>query len=78
MKYRDIEYAVSREADGDSWRWTVDLDSATSESGQRKTRESALSAVVLTVDRFLTRKRAIAAQSQGDAEHGDAEHGAAG
>ena len=69
MKYRDIEYAVSQDAGGDTWRWTVDLDEATSESGQRKTRESALSAVVLTVDRWLTRRRTIAAHPQG-AAHG--------
>jgi hypothetical protein len=70
MKYRDIEYAVIQERDSDAWRWTVDLNEATAESGQRKTREAALTAVVLTIDRWFARPNRINASPVGDAEAG--------
>ena len=70
MKYRDIEYAVIQESDPDAWRWTVDLNEATAESGQRKTREAALTAVVLTIDRWLARPQRINASPARDAEAG--------
>jgi len=57
MKYRGIEYAVIQEVDRGSWRWTVDLIDGTAESGLRKTREAALTAVVLTIDRWMARRR---------------------
>jgi hypothetical protein len=69
MKYRDIEYSVFQEGGGDLWRWAVNLDEATFESGQRKTREAALTAVVLTIDRWLARRRRIETHPHGDAEH---------
>jgi hypothetical protein len=56
MKYRDIEYAVVQEVDRGTWRWTVNLIDGTAESGLRKTREGALTAVVLTIDRWIARK----------------------
>ena len=68
MKYRDIDYAVAQEIDGTTWRWTVHPDSDTAESGQRKTREAALTAVVMTIDRWVTR-RLVAAESVRDTEH---------
>jgi hypothetical protein len=55
MKYRGIEYAVIQEVDRGSWRWTVNLIDGTAESGLRKTREGALTAVVLTIDRWIAR-----------------------
>ena len=70
MKYRDTEYAVIQESDQDAWRWTVDLNEATAESGRRKTREAALTAVVLTIDRWLARTQRIDASPAENAEHG--------
>jgi hypothetical protein len=56
MKYRGIEYAVIQEVDGGTWRWTVNLIDGTAESGLRKTQEGALTAVVLTIDRWIARR----------------------
>jgi hypothetical protein len=56
MKYRGIEYAVIQEVDRGTWRWTVNLIDGTVESGLRKTREGALTAVVLTIDRWIARR----------------------
>jgi hypothetical protein len=57
MKYRGIEYAVTQDVDRGTWRWTVDLIDGTAESGLRKTREGAFTAVVLTIDRWIARRR---------------------
>jgi hypothetical protein len=54
MKYRGIEYAVIQEVDRGTWIWTVNLIDGT-ETGLRKTREGALTAVVLTIDRWIAR-----------------------
>jgi hypothetical protein len=56
MKYRGMEYAVIQEVDGGTWRWTVNLIDGTAGSGLRKTREGALTAVVLTIDRWTFRR----------------------
>jgi hypothetical protein len=56
MQYRGKHYTVVRGIEPDSWKWTVDLDEQTSRSGEAKTRGLAVSAVVLLVDRLLTRK----------------------
>jgi hypothetical protein len=50
--------------------WAVDLNEATAESGLRKTREAALTAVVLTIDRWLAPTQRIDASPAGDAEPG--------
>jgi hypothetical protein len=55
MKYRGIECAVIQDVDQGTWRWTVNPIDGT-ESGLRKTREGALTAVVLTIDRRFARK----------------------
>lgn len=55
MKYRGIDYAVIQDADRGTWNWTVNLVDGT-ESGVRKTREGALTAVVLTIDRWILRR----------------------
>jgi hypothetical protein len=68
MHYRGVHYAVAQEIHQDTWRWTVHVDSDTAESGQRKTREAALTAVVMTIDRWVTR-RLVAAESVRDTEH---------
>jgi hypothetical protein len=54
MKYRGIEYAVIQDVDWGTWSWTVNLIDG-NESGVRKTREGALTAVVLTIDRWIAR-----------------------
>jgi hypothetical protein len=51
-----MEYAVVQDRGRDVWIWMVDLDERTTESGLRKTREAAVTAVVMTIDRWLTRK----------------------
>ena len=55
MQYRSIEYSVTQEENRDTWKWTVNVNENTVESGTRKTREAALSAVVLTIDRWKAR-----------------------
>jgi len=55
MHYRGKDYTVVQGIEPDSWKWTVDLDGQTSKSGEAKTRGLAISAVVLLVDRLLTR-----------------------
>ena len=55
MKYRGIECAVIQDVDRGTWSWTVNLIDGT-ESGVRKTREGALTAVVLTTDRWIARR----------------------
>jgi hypothetical protein len=56
MKYRGIEYAVIQEVDRGTWTWTVNLIDETAESGLRKSREGALTAVALTIDRWIARR----------------------
>jgi hypothetical protein len=56
MQYRGKHYIVVQSIEPDSWKWTVDLDEQTCKSGEAKTRGLAVSAVVLLVDRLLTRK----------------------
>ena len=56
MVYRGAEYTVAQDVDRDTWRWTVNLNEDTAESGQRDSSEAALAAVVMTVDRWMMRK----------------------
>jgi hypothetical protein len=56
MKYRGMEYAVIQEVDRGTWIWTVNLIDGTAESGLCKTRAGALTAVVLTIDRWIARR----------------------
>jgi hypothetical protein len=55
MEYRGTEYIV--EDTGRDWIWTVDLDEKSTESGRQKTREAALAAVMLTIDRWPARQQ---------------------
>jgi hypothetical protein len=61
MRHRDIEYTVVQEIGRDAWRWTVDLDERTNQSGQRKTREAASTTAELMIDRWLACKQAAKA-----------------
>jgi hypothetical protein len=53
MEYRGTAYTVVQDIGRDAWIWTVHLDEGTTESGRKKTREGALTAVILTIDRWL-------------------------
>ena len=55
MEYRNIEYSVFQDTGLGTWKWTVNVSESTVESGTSKTREAALSAVVLTIDRWKAR-----------------------
>ncbi|MGH6708550.1 MAG: hypothetical protein ACREEK_06220 [Bradyrhizobium sp.] len=57
MEYRNVEYSVFQEANQDTWKWTVNVNANTVEAGTRKTREAALAAVVLTIDRWKARTK---------------------
>ena len=65
MQYRSVEYFITQDENRDTWKWTVNVDESTVESGSGKTREAALAAVVLTVDRSKVRSRGIQANAMG-------------
>jgi hypothetical protein len=56
MQYRGKHYIVVQGIEPGKWQWTVDLDEHTSRSGEAKTRGLAVSAVVLLIDKQLSRK----------------------
>ena len=55
MEYRGKNYLVFEGDEPNSWRWAVTLDDVTTKTGEAKTRSSAVTAVVLTVDRALSK-----------------------
>ena len=57
MEYRGTKYTVVQDISRDAWIWTVHLDERTTESGLKKTREGALTAVLLTIDRWCDPKK---------------------
>jgi len=63
MEYRNIEYSVFQDTGLGTWKWTVNVNESTVESGTSKTREAALSAVVLTIDRWKARAPKIQAKA---------------
>ena len=65
MQYRSVEYFITQDENRDTWKWTVNVNESTVESGNGKTREAALAAVVLTVDRWKVRSRGIQANAMG-------------
>jgi hypothetical protein len=56
MEYTGAEYIVE-DVGPDTWIWTVDLNERFTESGRQKTREAALIAVILTIDRWRAGNR---------------------
>jgi hypothetical protein len=57
MEYRGKNYLIY-EGDGpDTWRWAVTLDDLTTKTGEAKTRNAAVTAVVLAVDRALSKTK---------------------
>ena len=69
MKYRNIEYSIVQDLDRNSWKWSVSPNESTVYSGTRKTREAALTAVVLTIDRWKARTSKIEANQPPDGGH---------
>ena len=55
MEYRGKHFTIVQGIEPNIWNWTVELDDVTSESGEAKTRASAVTAVVLLVDKMLSR-----------------------
>jgi hypothetical protein len=55
MEYRGKHFIVVQGIEPDTWKWTVDIDGITSKSGEAKTRAGAVTAVVLLVDKTLSR-----------------------
>ena len=57
MEYRGKNYLIFESEEPDSWRWAVTLDDVTTKTGEAKTRSAAVTAVVLAVDRALSKSR---------------------
>ncbi len=55
MEYRGKHFTVVQGVEPNSWKWTVDLDGSNSKSGEAKSRAGAVTAVVLLVDKTLSR-----------------------
>jgi hypothetical protein len=55
MEYRGKNYLIFEGDEPDSWRWAVTLDDLTTKTGQAKTRNAAVTEVVLAVDRALSK-----------------------
>ena len=56
MVYRGAEFTIAQDVDRDIWRWTINLNEHTVESGRRNSRESAFTAAVRTIDRWMMRR----------------------
>jgi hypothetical protein len=56
MEYRGKNYLVYEGDEPNSWRWAVTLDDFTTKTGQAKTRGSAITEIVLAVDRALSKR----------------------
>lgn len=52
MAYRGKRYSIAQEGP-DAWKWMVELNDTTHEAGVSKSRETALTSVVLAIDRLL-------------------------
>jgi hypothetical protein len=52
MAYRGKRYFIAQEGP-DCWKWTVELNDFTHQSGLTKSRDSALTSVVLLIDRMI-------------------------
>jgi hypothetical protein len=57
MQYRGKNYLIFEGDEPDSWRWAVTLDDVTTKTGEAKTRNAAVTAVVLAVDRALSKSK---------------------
>jgi hypothetical protein len=59
MSYRGKSYFIAQEGP-DLWKWTVELNDFTHESGVAKSRASAFTSVVLVIDRMARKPSAEA------------------
>ncbi len=57
MEYRGKNYLIYEGDEPDSWRWAVTLDDVNTKTGEAKTRNAAVTAVVLVVDRALSKSK---------------------
>jgi anti-sigma factor ChrR (cupin superfamily) len=56
MAYRGKRYFIAQDGP-DSWKWTVELNESTHQSGVAKSRETALTSIVLMIDRTMRQTR---------------------
>lgn len=54
MAYRGKRYFIAQEG-ADTWKWTVEVSDVTHHSGVAKSRDSALTSIVLLIDRMIRR-----------------------
>jgi hypothetical protein len=59
MEYRGKNYLIYEGDEPDTWRWAVTLDDLTTKTGEAKTRNAAVTAVVLAVDRALSKSKPL-------------------
>lgn len=52
MAYRGKRYFIAQ-VGPDAWKWTVELNELSEQSGVAKSRDSALTSVVLMIDRMI-------------------------
>ena len=55
MEYRGKNYLIFEGDEPDSWRWAVTIDDHTTKTGEARTRSAAVTAVVLAVDRAVSK-----------------------
>jgi len=55
MEYRGKNYLIFEGDEPNSWRWAVTLDDQTTKTGEAKTRNAAVTEIVLAVDRALSK-----------------------
>jgi hypothetical protein len=65
MEYRGKHYTIIQGTRPDSWKWAVHLDEKTVKSGTARTRESAVTTAVWTIDKALATKKAKPTSTSG-------------
>jgi hypothetical protein len=58
MEYRGKHYTIVQGIGPDAWKWAVHLDERTVKSGTARTRQSAVTTAVWTIDKALAAKKA--------------------
>jgi hypothetical protein len=56
MEYRGKSYLVIQGTEPNSWKWSVNLDSETTKSGEAKSRGDAVTKVVMLIDQALAKR----------------------
>jgi hypothetical protein len=57
MEYRGIDYSVVQGIERGVWKWSVNLDKSHIKSGQKDSKQAAISAAWCLIDKTLTPKR---------------------